>query len=178
MVEPWSTNALAAAPRGVAGSDDSVLGQSTRGSTSRWHWPRRSTTARRSGGATREPKSFDVVGAKVGQTTSWHSMTQPSTDKADPPASVPSWRHARLMIFEFTSRAAPITRSEHTTHFKKAKSSRTSTSPSRLLAAPRTTTARSLRGIQQRPVRQRSSFHWYGMDFTRILPDRAHMCNF
>ena len=72
VVEPWSTNALAAAQRGVAGSDDSLLGQSTRGSPSRWHWPRRSTTVRRSGGAARrptgtaswEPKSFDVVGSK------------------------------------------------------------------------------------------------------------------
>ena len=53
VVEPWSTNVLAAAQRGVAGSDDSVLGQRTRGSPSRWHWPRRSTTTRRSGGATR-----------------------------------------------------------------------------------------------------------------------------
>ena len=53
-------------------SDESVHGRSTRGSPSRWHWPRRPTTARRSGGATRlptgtasrEPKSFDVMGSK------------------------------------------------------------------------------------------------------------------
>ena len=63
----------AAAQRGVAGSDNSALGQSTRGSPSRWHGPRCSTTARRSGGATRRPmgtesrapKSLNVLGAKV-----------------------------------------------------------------------------------------------------------------
>ena len=51
VIEPRSTNALAAAQRGVAGSDDSVLGQSTRDSPSRWHWPTRSSTWRRNGGA-------------------------------------------------------------------------------------------------------------------------------
>ena len=48
-----------------------------------------------------------------------------------------------------------------------------------MLAAPRTATVRTLRDIHQRPVRQHSSFHWpHGMDFTTILPDHAHTCNF
>ena len=41
------TNARAAAQRAVAGSDGSVLGQSTRGSPSRWHWPRLFATVRK-----------------------------------------------------------------------------------------------------------------------------------
>ena len=47
-----------------------------------------------------EPKTFDVVGAKVGQGTSWHSMTQPSGDIADPAASVPSWEACATDAYE------------------------------------------------------------------------------
>ena len=67
-------------PVGRCRSDDSVFGQSTRDSPSRWHWPRRSTTA---------PTTIRHVQKTTTHRLFLHPLPQPSTTTTTTPQAHP-----------------------------------------------------------------------------------------